>query len=195
MQIVRKVFAAAAVLLAASGVHANADDNVTQLEVGDTITLPAHNVLNKDYYGCFDLEDTKEAEHQRIEATMAKAGTRDPFAYGHRAIQRFVEAHRSPVNPPGPDYFRGTCGALSNSLYDTRLRIAEIYVWPDGGPRLFCLDLLDGIDVGPQPGLGDKQDSMPTPPHQTCWWTRRDVNPSLSRQTPPPAQRPEAEKI
>jgi hypothetical protein len=126
---------------------------------------------------------------------VAKTGTLDPIAYGHRVIQRFVEAHRSRVNPPGPDYFRGTCGALSNSFYDTRLRIAEIYVWPGGGPRLFCLDLLDGIDVGPQPGQEDKQDSKPTPPHQTCWWTRLDVNPSLSRQTRPPAQRPEQENI
>ena len=191
----RKVIAIAAVLLAASVVHANADDDVTQLQVGDTITLPAHNVPNKDYYGCFDLEDTKEAERQRNEATLAKSGTLDPSTYGHRAIQRFVEAHRSRVNPPGPDYFRGTCGALSNALYDTHLRIAEIYVWPGGGPRLFCLDILDDIDVGPQPGLKDKQDSKPTTPHQTCWWARLDANPSLSRQMSPPAQRLEGEKI
>ena len=46
-----------------------------------------------------------------------------------------------------------------------------------------------GIDVGPQPRQKVNQDSKRTTPHQTCWWTRLDANPSLSRQTSPPVQR------
>jgi hypothetical protein len=113
-----------------------------RLAVGTKVRLPTENV----YYGCRDVEDTKEVE--RIRAEGDASGSVGPsLGKGARAVAQFVREHSN------------ACVRLT----DINWKVVGIYDWPDGGgPQLICVAPMEMFDVGPQAG---------TSPPPRCWWT------------------------
>jgi hypothetical protein len=113
-----------------------------RLAVGTNVRLPTENV----YYGCRDVEDTKEVE--RIRAEGNTSGSVSPtHGKGARAVAQFVREHSN------------VCVRLT----DINWKVVDIYDWPDGGgPQLICVEPIEIFDPGPQSGAS---------PPPRCWWT------------------------
>jgi hypothetical protein len=100
------------------------------------------NVYNRDYFGCYDIENTKTVYRLYTEAVdaAAKKGVADPDLAGVAVVERFVWEHDfNHSNPNNPDFFTDTCQSMKPFVKkDNAYVVKETVEW-DGVGQLACL--------------------------------------------------------
>ena len=159
----------ATALMICSALPAQAE--VPRLKVGNTISWPVANPYNRDHFGCFDIENTKQAIKIYAQASMGAArspSTNDTGPSAARTVEDFVQAHNYDVSTHKPNIFSNVCAPL---LGGQKYKVASVFDWE--GEQLVCLDITETFDPGP-----DHEASGPQP---SCWWTTLQMPPPLSR--------------
>jgi hypothetical protein len=147
-------------------------DEAPRLKVGNTISWPVQNVYDRDHFGCFDIENTKEAFRLYADAVRRVAGhVTDTGPFGAPAIDLFVQDHRS--GPKKPYIFSDVCAPLPGGQ---KYKVISTFDWRGVG-QLVCLGFTETFDPGPDRNA----DAAPSSEPPTCWWTALFIPPPLSR--------------
>ncbi len=164
------ILAASAALLMAMSIGAppvTAGD--VRLTVGATVNFPP-NVYNRDYFGCYDIENAKTAYRLYTDAVdaAAKKGVANPDLAGVAVVERFVWEHDfDHSNHDKADFYTDTCQPMTPFVRkDNAYVVKEIAEW-DGVGQLVCL------------GPALYFNTNPTRPF--CFWTILSMPPTLSR--------------
>jgi hypothetical protein len=142
-----------------------------RLTVGAIVNFPP-NVYNRDYFGCYDIENTKKGYRLYTTAVdaAAKKGVAQPELSGVAAVERFVWEHdidHLPSNPNKPDFYTDACWAMKPfAKKDNAYLVRETAEW-DGVGQVACLG----------PAISFSMD----PKRPFCFWTILTMPPTLSR--------------
>jgi hypothetical protein len=116
------------------------------LKVGNIISWSMQQGYNRHHFGCFDIENTKEALqiYNQAVAGVARAGAADTSPFSARAIEQFVQDHHVDYSTHQPHFFSNVCAPLSGGQ---KYKVAQTFDWPNFG-QLVCLEVTETFNVG-----------------------------------------------
>lgn len=161
----------------ACGLAAPALASEQRIGVGNEITFRAGpSPYNADIYGCYDLGNTQELEQMRANHG-GLIGTPEAMRYDQMIVTNYVNAHSLTDSSHSP-LWSNVCIRISSEERQEQYKVAKIFDWPGGGPRLLCLEQMDTLDVRSSEQV--EKDKL-NPPDPVCWWVNLNRAPALIR--------------
>jgi len=130
-----------------------------RLTIGTIMTLPTERLrgVGHKFYGCNDVENTKEIARLRSQNNEFV-----DHAMGGHAADRFVREHHGSSSSHKPEYFSDVCVELPAKI---KWKVVRMAASAACSQQLVCVAPMETFDVGQQ------AEASPAPRDEpSCWW-------------------------